>query len=201
MKTKVLLCMLIAAVFVITSCSKYPPDVTRTQEDLAVITKYDISKDFTNYHTFWISDSIFYKDGKDSGYLFNATTALVVNQIVKNMTDRGYLRVYRPVKPDLGFGVTLIKNTNVSVYYPYYPYWGWWGYYSYGWYGYQPYVTSYSVGTVIVDLVDVKNPTNNQLTEVWSAIIRGLYTTNHSSAQIQQSVDYAFKQSLCFTTN
>jgi hypothetical protein len=200
MKTKILLSIFAAGMMITTSCSKYPGDVERTQESLATITKYDVNANFTSYSTFYIDPSIYYKDGNDSGYVNNESTAVVINQIIKNMTDRGYIQVQQPVKPDLGIGVTMIKNTNVDVYYPYYPYWGYWGGgYYYPYYPYYPYVTTYSVGTIIIDMMDVKNSTNNRMPEVWSAVIRGLYTGTHTTSEFQSTIDQAFTQSLCFT--
>ena len=204
MKNKIPFLLLIVGVILVASCTKYPADVTRTQEDLAVFTKYDVKKDFSSYKTFWIDNALYYKDGSDSGFVSGDKAMTIINQIVKNMTDRGYTRitVVDPNnKPDLGISVTYIHKTNVDVYYPYYPYWGWWGYYPYYGYGYPtPYVTSYSVGTVFVDMVEMKNSSGSQLTGVFSGIIRGLYTETHSTGEIQSSIDEMFNQSMCFTT-
>ena len=201
MKTKILLTFIFAGMIFLTSCYKYPPDVTRTQEDLAVLTKYDVKKNFSSYSTFYIDPQVYYKDGNDSGYISDAKAGWIINRIVLNMTNRGYTQVQKPTKPDLGIGVTLIKNVNVDVYYPYYPYWGYWGGgYYYPYYPYYPYVTTYSTGTIIIDMVDVKYEVNNQLADVWTGIIRGLYTGNHTQSEIESTIDLAFNQSLCFTT-
>ena len=201
MKTKILFYLMVfAGIIGITSCSKYPPDVERVQEDLAVISNWDVKQDFSSYDTYWMSDSIYYKDGNDSGWVDNARTGSITAEIRKMMTKYGYTSFSGSGRPDLVINVTLIKNTNVNVYYPYYPYWGYWGYpYNpYYWYGYYPYVTTYSVGTVIIDMADVKNSTGNKVYIIWDAVIRGLYTGTHTTQQIQQSVDVAFDQSTCF---
>lgn len=200
MKTKLLMISLLAGSIWFASCTKYPSDVTRTQEELAILTKYDTKKDFNQYKTFLVpEDGIYSYDGGDSGYVNNDRTASLIATVVKNMTDRGYTQVFKPTKPDLGISLTYIKNVNVDVYYPYYPYWGYWGYYPYYGYGYSyPYVTSYSVGTFFVDILDVKNASGEQLNAIFSGVIRGLYTNTHTSTDITNSINQMFNQSMCF---
>jgi hypothetical protein len=200
MKTKILLIAILAGTLWITSCTKYPGDVERTQEDLAVLSKWETSN-FPTSGTFYLADSVYYKDGNDSGYVNGGKALEIVARIAKNLTDRGYIRVGKSTKSDLLIAVTYIKNTNVDVYYPYYPYWGYWGggyYYPYYGYGY-PYVTSYSVGTVITDMFDMSKAPGN-IVGIYTGIIRGLYTETHTTSDVNNSIDQMFNQSSCFPT-
>jgi hypothetical protein len=184
------------------SCYKYPSDVDRLQESLVVSTQYDVSADFGEYKTFVIPDSIAVIDQKDSAFLKNANTDLIINQIVANMESRGYQRVNND--GDLGISVAFFKNVNITVYYPgwwwgypgYYPP-GYWGYPGYGYgYGYYPtYVTSYSVGTITIEMFDIKNAPLEEVYYIrWNAYIRGLLSGNHTSTDIVNSIDQAFIQ-------
>ncbi|MFZ4521788.1 MAG: DUF4136 domain-containing protein [Bacteroidales bacterium] len=204
MKTKlILLCL--GAGLILASCSKYPPSSDRLLEDLAVYTKYDETVDFTTFKTYYMSDSIVKISDKDSGLLYNSQVQSITARIAKNMNSLGYTRTTNAKTTDLYLAVSYIVNVNVSVYYPgwywgypgYYPpdYWGSGGYY----YPYYPtYVTSYSAGTLLMDLMDVKNKVDNKIPVCWNAYIRGLVTGNHSTSQINDCVDVAFTQTKGF---
>jgi len=207
MKTK-LLTFFALGMLVITSCSKYPPSSDRLLEDLAIYTKYDVSVDFTKFKTYYMSDSIVYVSDKDSGMYYNSNVKSLVDQIALNMKEIGYDRTYDAKNTDLYLGVSYIKNINVSVYYPgwywgypgYYPpdYWGGGGYY----YPYYPaYITTYTTGTILMDMMDVKHPTtDNKIPVRWNAYIRGLLTGDHTTAEIEQSINQAFTQTKGFPT-
>ncbi len=207
MKTKLLLFVILAGSLIIASCTRYPGVTERLTEDMVVLTQYDTKADFSQYNTFAIPDSIVYYTDTDSGRILNATTQVLVNQIVKDMEARGYTRVNHDQSPNLAFNVTFFKNTNIDVYYPGW-YWGYGGYYppDYwygGWYGwgyyypyYPAYVTSYTTGTVVVDVADFKNVdlVNHKVPIVWNIYIRALLTGYHTSSDIIWSVDKAFEQ-------
>ena len=204
MKTKLIL-LFLGAGLILASCTKYPPASDRLLEDLAIYTKVDLTVNFENYKTFAIVPAIAYIDGKDSSTLTNANAMALINRVALDMTGRGFKQVANTAHPDFGINVTAIKNTNTSVYYPGW-YWGypgyyppnWWGYpgYGYGYPYYPTYVTTYSTGTVIIDMVDFKNPTpDNKLMIRWNAYIRGLLTDTHTQADILKCVDQSFTQS------
>jgi hypothetical protein len=197
MKTKLII-FIVLAVTALASCSKYPPSSGRLQEDLVIYTKYDVNINFGNYQTFSIPLTVVYISGKDTSTLSQANATPLLNRIAQNMTSRGYQQVAPTAHPDFGINVAAIKATNTTVYSPgwYYGYPGYypWGYPGYGYPYYPTYVTSYSTGTVIIDLVDLKNVVNNTVMVRWNALIRGLLNGNHSNTEILNSVDQAFKQ-------
>jgi hypothetical protein len=207
MKTK--LFIIIAAIsMAFASCTKYPPDSGRLTEDLVVYTKYNTSANFNQYKTFAIVDSISYVSTIDSGKVMNDNTKAVLDRIVKNMESRGFSKVSHLNNPDLGINVGVVKTTNVDVYYPGW-YWGYydpyyWGYPGGGYYYpyYPTYITSYSAGSLLIDLVDFKNPTaDNKFPVEWMVFIRALVTDNHSISQIQTSIDQAFTQTPAIKTS
>jgi len=209
MKTKLFLTFFIAGLIMMAACSKYPAASDRLLEDLVIYTKYDTNVKFNRFTTFSIVDSIAYIAPKDSGKVLDAEAIAVLNQISLNMTNRGYQKVAKNQNPDLGINVVVVKNVNTQVYYPgwywgypgYYPpwYWGGGGYY----YPYYPtYITSYSTGTLLIDMVDRKDIMPGDTLYIrWNAYIRALLTSDHSIGQITQSIDQAFKQTKGFPQN
>lgn len=194
-----------AAIVFMISCATYPALDSRLEEDLVDITKYDVGTDFTQFVTFSIVDSVLVIKGNDSSKILDPKADALLNQIKENMQARGYTLVNRKTgHPDLGINVGVVKVTNISIYYPgwywdygyYNPYY--WGYPSYNyWYPYYPpEISSYTTGTIIIDLVDLKNAPshNNKLYVVWVAIIRGLMTGYHTTQEVLDNVDQCFEQ-------
>ena len=212
MKRKIKMLATAAAVVFMTSCATDPGLDSRLAEDLVDITKYDVKTDFTQFKTFSIVDSVSVIYDNDSSKVLNSQAQALLNQIVGDMQSRGYTIVDRKTgNPNLGINVGVVKITNVSYYYPGW-YWdygyynpAYWGYPSYEyWYPYYPpEVTSYSTGTVIIDMVDLKNAPlhNNKIYVVWVAIIRGLMTGYHTTQDVLDNVDQCFAQTPQIRTN
>jgi hypothetical protein len=207
MKTKLFILIAIISV-AFAACTKYPPDSGRLTEDLVVYTKYNTAANFNQYKTFAIVDSITYVSTIDSGKVLNDDAKAVLDRIVSNMESRGFTLVSHTAHPDLGINVGVVKTTNVDVYYPgwYWGYYDWyyWGYPGGGYYYpyYPTYVTSYSAGSVLIDLVDFKNPAvDGKFPVEWMVFIRALITDNHSISQIQMSIDQAFAQTPAIKTS
>jgi hypothetical protein len=205
MKTK-LFFIISLGMLIIASCSKYPPSADRVLQDLAVYTQVDESIRFSDYKTFSIVPSITYIDGNDTTLLTSQNALALIDRTAWNMTNRGFKQL--PVSDstnDLGIYVTAIKGTTTTVYYPgwywgYYPsYWGYSGYY-YGYPYYPTYSTTYTPGTVIIDLIDFKNPsTDHKYMIRWYAYIRGLLTETRTQSEILTYVDQAFTQTPSLT--
>lgn len=206
MKTKLFL-LFLGAGMILVSCSKYPPQSDRLLEDLAIYTKYDQSVDFVKFKTYYMSDSLIKVSDKDSGWYYTPQVQALTTRIAQNLNKMGYTRTWNAKTTDLYLGISYIVNVKVNVYYPgwywgypgYYPpdYWGSGGYY----YPYYPaYVTTYATGTLLMDMMNVQNPVDNKIPVCWNAYIRGLVTGDHTTAQIEASIDQAFKQSKGFPT-
>jgi len=207
MKRKIKLLILLPALIFMMSCATYPGIDSRLAEDLVDLTKYDVNTNFTQFKTFSIVDSVsVIKNSKTGTRILTPDARALLNQIVGNMQVRGYTLVNHSTgKPDLGINVSVVEITNVNYYYPgwYWDYYGYydpyyWGYPGYNyWYPYYPpAVTVYSSGTVIIDMMDLKNAPvhNNKLYVVWVAIIRGLLTGYHTTQDVLSNVDQCFTQ-------
>lgn len=189
-----LMCFLLPLAF---GCKKEPLDNMTDEESRIYITDHDSTVNFNDFKTFSISDSVaLIQNGKKEMQLNDADAAYI--QAVKNqMQALGYTLVARDANPDLGITVNRIISTSSGVistgsYWDFYDtYWDpfYWGYPGYGYY--LPY--SYAVyqvreGAVSVDMVDLKDATENKkLDVVWTGLIRGSGIYNASTAQSQVS--------------
>jgi hypothetical protein len=202
MRTKLLL-LFLGAGLILASCTKYPPDSDRLLDDLVVYTNFDVKANFTDFKTYYMSDSIVKVDNKDSGWYYNSSVQSLTSTIAKNLNNLGYTRTYNVKNADLNIGVSFVENVNVNVYYP-----GWyWGYYPpdywyggyYPYYPYYPaYVTTYTTGSLMIDMFDMKDAQSNQVPVCWNAYIRGLMTGTHTDSEVTESVNQAFKQTKAF---
>jgi hypothetical protein len=208
MKTKISFIALGLGLLFTLACTKYPPATDRLLEDLAVLTQYDVTIDYSQYKTFQISDSVGVITNNDSSRVKNGNTMTVVNSIINNMKARGFTQVTK--NADLAFNVIYFKNVHVNAYSPGW-YWGYPGYYPPYWYGYNynysypyypVYYTSYTSGTLGWDMVDLKNANTDQKLYIrWTVIIRGLLTGTHSMSDITNSISKAFTQTPQISTS
>ncbi|MEI7492133.1 MAG: DUF4136 domain-containing protein [Bacteroidota bacterium] len=190
------------------SCSKYPTSSSRLLEDLAVLTQYDVNTNFGLYKKYSIVDTVYYITDKGTQKVISANSQILINQIIGNMNARGYQQVAKSANPDLGINVSVIKTTT-TVYYPgwywdypgYYPP-NWWGYNGGYYYPYYPtYYSSYSTGTMVIEMVNFKKIVNNKVPVVWNAYIRGLLTDTHTASDITGAIDQAFTQTPSIKTS
>jgi hypothetical protein len=192
MKTRIIMLLAGIGLLFAVSCSKYPPSSDRLLEDLAVVTQYDTKIDFNDYKTFSIVTSIVKITDKDTTVVTTSEATNVLNEISKNMVDRGFTKVDPTASPDFGIDVVYYENTYVTAYYGGY----YWGYPYYGYYYpyYPVYYSTYTAGAGNIQLVDLKHPVNQQFYLRWNAFIRGLMTGTHTNADIMNAVDQAFIQ-------
>jgi len=181
------------------------PDFETLSTNFVVITNTDSSKNFSNFNTYYISDTVAYhSDVVTDSILNNPSSKQLVDAVKQNMSALGYTFVSKGAKPDLGINLGVLKNTSVSVVYGgWWDYWyGWWDPWYWGWYYpyYYPWAYAYSIttGTVIATMIDLKEaPTDQQLRVVWMSIMSGAVGDNINS-NVQRGVDainQSFKQS------
>ncbi|SEW43568.1 DUF4136 domain-containing protein [Chitinophaga arvensicola] len=196
--------LLLLALILLAACRK-EPDLSQLSGNFVVQTDRDPAAQFNSFKTFYISDTVAYisSNPKDSILTDNTAKSLVA-QIRKNMEARGYVYVGRAFKPDLGINTVAVKDVTVGVVYPGY----WWGYPGYwdpwdwGWYYpyYYPWATTYSIttGSVIAEIIDVKNAQANQKLDVtWTMNLNGALGSS-ASTNLQRAldgIDQAFNQS------
>jgi len=217
---KMLLVLFVSAgIMMLSSC--YPDDNLSAYETDIVMTGYNDSVDFTSLKTYYMSDTVHAVRDDTSDHSLVDYNDDIINQIATNMATYGYTRVYDTLAglPDVQIGTSAITVKNVSVYYPYYPYWGWGGYWKsssrgsnyyypgyyppgYGW-GY-PYYTSYTTGTLLIEMA---NPADHQIVDnkvvvpiYWNAGVNGVLTGSDKT-RILQLIDKAFELSPQIKTN
>lgn len=197
--------LFVVAFLAITGCAKYPADSVTTEENDMIGTQYDNSVNFTSYKTFAIVDSVIMIK-RESGEpepdtVVSKFSDRIISLIAQNMKERGYTRVNKTDKPDLGIDASILSDENIGsyTYWSGYPgYWGWYGY-SY-WY---PFPTTtfykYTQGSVVINMVDLKNrdDVDKELNVVWRNLGMGLVsnTASYNSNRIDRAINIMFEQS------
>lgn len=183
MKSKNALWVSIAAMVALASCSKDPLANLTAEESRIYITDHDSTKDFTNFKTFSISDSVAVVNNGQPSKQLNETDQAFIDAVKGEMQNNGYTLVNKGSSPDLGINVTRIYNTSTGIisysnYYDYYgSYWDpyYWGYGGFGYYNPYSYAT-YSIkeGALSIDMLNLKDaPAANKIEVVWTGLIRG----------------------------
>ena len=196
--------ILLTGALILCSCQK-EPDNLRLYDELVVSTNFDCDAAFGSYSTFAISkDTIGFLSNANPNDTILVSSAqndfypkTVLDRVMQNMNDRQYTKVERNQNPDLGVNVYVVTDLNLfqQVIYPnyYYP-----SYYGYGSYYSYPYVGTYAynTGSLVVELVDLKNRTpDNKVKVIWSAYMGDVYSTIDLKKQSVEAIDQAFIQS------
>ena len=195
-------------VSVLFSCRK-EPNTEDLKLDQVVATDRDLSANFSNYATYFISDTVSIVASASTDSILTGPMALqLVNAVKTNMNNKGY--TFKPRSaglPDLGLRLTVIKDiTRTAVcggwwdgWYGYYPPWYWGCYYCGGYY--YPWCTTYTytVGTSTLYLFDIKNQgANHNIRALWGATMFGVFSTtnNQTNADLTTTaINQAFTQS------
>jgi len=162
---------------------------------------------FDSYSTFVIREDTmgFVSNFSDTKYLTESDVPGFVSPVVDAIRDgfaQGYLQVTEEDDPDFAVNVVVLENFNYYQTYNYgYGYPGsYYGYYNY----YYPAVTTYysNYVTLLVQVVDAKNPnSNNEFPIIWSAYIGDLNATLDLTGKTLEAVDQAFTQSPYIKSN
>ena len=132
-------------------------------------------------------------------------------QVASEMALRGYVRTEEKAEADLGLQLTYVESTTQVSGWVGGSGWGWdswwypgfWGpYYGMGWsYGF-PVSYSYSTGSMVMEMVDLRNtPADTteqvQLPVIWQAVSSGLLSGNAhlNLTLVGRAIDQAFTQS------
>ncbi|MCD7976062.1 MAG: DUF4136 domain-containing protein [Tannerellaceae bacterium] len=195
----------------VVSCQK-DPDTSKLDDDFPVSTSYDKSAVFSNYSTFYIPDSVLVLDGNErASYLTEENGGSIIAAFVKNMENRGYTQIADRDSADLGLQVSYVQDVNYIGSGGYYDDYWWWdypGYWGPGYWGnwggwYYPYSVyySYSVGSLLAEMVDLDTVTpvneSSKLPVIWTAYMSGLLSgsSNINKQLAVNAVDQAFAQS------
>lgn len=206
------------AIVAFASCEK-DPDLDKVQDDYLVYTQYDKNANFQSFKTYYVPDSILLISNKSQANYWTGTNAeQIVNTYVTNLDKRGFTRVTDKEDADLGLQLSYIENTQYVadwwgdypwLDYPYYwapDYW-WPGYVGPGWYYPYPVVYTFSTGTLMGELVDLKSVSSSgsssqKVPVLWSSLTSGfLYGSNNIDLnKAVAAINQAFSQSAYLKT-
>jgi hypothetical protein len=194
MKNKILL--ILPCLALLWGC--YPGGADYVDQLDIVLSNYSKENDFTKMKTYAMSDSIVKvtDDELKTEFVKQSNAATITARIRKNMTAYGWTEVDESQSPDAIILNAAMETTYINYYYNY---WGWYypyypPYYPY----YPPSYTTYTTGTLLVQMVDPKNlGPENQSTVVWTGLINGLTTGSSTSfnSRVNTTVDQLYAQS------
>ena len=195
------------AALALTACRENP-DLSDLSNDYLVFTNYDKETDFQGDKTYFMPDSVMViGDRAIPEYWTGENAAPILQAYEANMLAYGFTRVDDKNDAQFGLQISYVESTSYFTNY-HDPYW-WYGYPGYwnvgywgdwaGWYHSYPIVYSYSVGSLLTEMVDLRAPegTNRKLPVVWNSFLSGLLTAS-SSFNMQltvQAIDQSFEQS------
>lgn len=192
----------LVTIFTVSSCSKNPLKNMTEPESRIYITNHDSTANFNSYKTYSIVDSVsLISNNQFAGREATNWDLQVINTIQNAMNSRGFVKVSRNQKPDLGINVSRVYSTTTSVvdlsaywggYSSYYdPYY--WGYSGYGYYFPPDYGIYQSTEAALsIDILDLKNASGTQtIRGVWNGLVRGsgIFNTSNVQSQIQALFD------------
>lgn len=181
------------------------PDALKLLDQLVVSTNYDNNVNFQSFDTYSIgTDTIGFvsNNSNDTIIIQNKSDypRPILQKLVANLNAAGYTRVEKNANPDMRINVYVVNDFNLfqQVVYPSYYYPSYYGYgYGYGsYYGY-PYVNTYATntGSLVVEVLDLKNISQNKVKVVWSAYMGDVYSAINVIKQSEEAIDQAFVQS------
>ena len=200
MKTKLVLIAFVGAL--VSACSWGPGGLDETRDQILTIAHKTDAVDFTKFSSFAITDSITVVNDGMKVRLSDATANLIIAQVVRNMNLYGYTQVQPDENPDLLVDLAYIQKTNTYMYPGYWSDWDWWwdwnGYPWWGWDPYYPYqmpafVSSYTTGSIVIEVADVVNvATESTVPVVWHGLVREILNGSHTQQELLSSIDEVF---------
>ncbi len=199
---------ILMAVFALVACRR-DPDLGELSSDFLVFTNYDTAANFNEFVTYYMPDSIMIIGDRDiPEYWTGINAEAILETYADNMGMCGYLRVSDKEEADLGLQISYIESVSYFVDYYSSPYWwnaypgywwpGYWGDWS-DWYYPYPVVYSYSVGSLLTEMVDLTAETGpeRKLPVVWNSFLSGLLSGSDSFnvTLTVRAVDQSFIQS------
>jgi hypothetical protein len=191
----------------------YPDQPVKIDQYDIVITQYDRGFNFSGSSTYVIIDSVWHTNSQNDNSINRNSDALILSALKTNMNKLGYMEVTNTNQiPDFIVRASAFSNKYDEYYCSTYSNsnWGWWGGwnsyygynssystygYSYSWCGYSGYY--YESGTVLLEIVDTKNPVNSQFKVVWNGLINGVVSNSatYNQQTISERINQAFTQS------
>ncbi len=203
MKQKIYALILLTGLTLFSSC--YPDGADYVDETDIVYTVYDTGTDFQGKGTYAIPDKIYkitgaIESGEEPEFIDPIYAQPILATIENNMTANGWTKVDKEANPDVTLFPAAWSTTYIFYWYDYWCYWD--PYYCGGWWYPYPVTTSYTAGTLVMNMVDPNaQDTNGTRKAVWTCAINGLMTGSYNKARIDNAINQAFKQSPYLKTN
>jgi len=197
----------ILTVMLFTGCFK-EVNTDQLSSDFVVLTNFDSAANFKDYKTFVLPPYVGLISNTSSDSILDPQYGDTILGLIKsNLQARGYTEIPNDHQADLGVSVIALKEVTIYTtgWYP----GSWWGYpgggwcywYYCGWYPwYPPYYPTYvaQTGSLIVELVDLKNITKpgDKLDVIWTNWNGGALGSSNTNLQnALNSINQAFVQS------
>lgn len=205
-----LLCLALGMV----SCEK-DPNLDDLSSQLVVYTDYDKNAAFDSFQTYYLPDSILLlNSSKNKTYWSDENAQAIIQEVANNLNERGYVRITDPQfksDADLGVQVSYLAQQTEVITGNYLGNWwncAYWGSYWGGWYYPYPLTYSYNTNALVMELLNLTNPTSslqssNKLPVIWYANASG-YKYGNSDYNLDlllDAVDQAFEQSSYISAN
>lgn len=195
MKQKIIVFALMTSLFLFSGC--YPDGAEYVDELDVVYTVYDKEYNFQEASTYSLPDNIVILGDSDNiEFIADIYADPILARIDSNLQAMGWTKVDDDDNPDVQVLPASWTTTTIS-------YWGG-GYWCYwdpyycggGWYYPYPVVSSYTTGTLVMNMVE-KTPTGTDGTKkvVWLGAINGLLQDTYNPTRINDAIDQSFKQS------
>ncbi len=185
----------------VASCSWGPGSLEETRDQILTIAYKSPETDFSQLKTFAIADSMSVVINGKKKRVQNEQTMKVYSQVVQNLNKLGYSQVVTSENPDLLVDLGYIQSTNTTVYPGYWSDWDWWwDTFDYPWYPWHPYypfpiptvVESYTTGSVIIEMADVRSVKEEKVPVVWQGIVRSILNGKHTDGEISAAINEVF---------
>jgi hypothetical protein len=188
----------------------YPGSGSFTADETDIVaTVYDTTADFSSNRTFVVLDSVVHLEDPevdDPVDIPRDNDDLMINTVKENLRSLGYTELENPSASNLpDIFLTISVTATEWTGYVSYPWWGWWGWYPWyppgwgpGWGPGYPCCTSvykYTTGTILVDMYDVSESSQDDLSIPWNAALNGVAAGGQGAARIRARLDQAFDQS------
>ncbi len=185
----------------------YPAGPEYVDELDIAYSNFDKNFDFVSRGTYSMPDKIVKITGdtnKPPEYVKDIYGIPILAQIDKNMQALGWTKVTANTTEDIQLlpgswsSTTIIYGGYYGGYYCwYYPY-----YCGGGWYYPYTYTSSYTTGTLVMNMTDPKNESADGSRRVaWTGAINGVLSGSYDINRITKGIDQAFKQSPYLKTN
>ena len=196
MKRKIIAFTLLLCLLTLSGC--YPGGATYADELDVVYTVYDKGGDFPSKKTYAIPDKVVkitkdYINGGDLEFVSDLYAIPILDNINANMKAYGWEKVADEDDPDVVF---LPAAWETKYVYYWGDYWCWVNPYYCGGWGYPyPIRTSYTTGTLFMNIVDLKPGDSREKSALWTGAVNGLLSNSIDFKRIKTTIDQSFKQS------